>query len=761
MQPLLIDDIDQLRYRLLNSETTHGRSADLWRLIVRCARSAPFSFPWFTPFVAVITRDPRDIAHAAEVIRRYVSKLDSMYFSTGLQFHFWCFAFPHAKWSLYFQWLCTLDAFDDAEAKHIAEQFIEYHFVNFLYGMRTKPEPECVDNQALSLALSATLLGYVFTQPPHSSQMATLIRDEGLRRLPVILGDMPPSGYSGEGSSYMDCVNGPAVALAVELLERITDESNLLHRPFTLNGATPYAVLKMVAYEWMPGSLLLPWDNYGYQFGVRAPLAYAAKKTGEALFSDILEHEALWSYDIGTGWAYDDLPWTLIWWPDSTNAHTPKTNRSWFQAHVGGALVSTDRQYYAMQMWDASTPVVPTRAHVNPNALLFNAHGVPLSADGSPTSTGAARFKFADTVRQVNFLTMGQIDEYNYGDGCGGAHSVMLVDGWEGMRNFADGPQIRASSIADTHALSLMCDVAPTYQERWPDIASVCRRTTLCAQRFFVVEDMCRATEQHQWTQRFVLRPSFVPTTHGVKIQSPEGVVLHLIPVLVDAHVVTESVTGHPAKPDGCCGIADFVYHGTHMHQLTLAWMASTRQRGAQIRHFSAIADETDSLTYADARLQLQASTITLDMQLPPYMEADVAIIKRWWYRVIVAKPENADWIQLPLGMLHPRLWLNDEEIDLTPYRQSAELIAPHVTLPSHFFGQRTLDIVMCVDVPISHYEGGGDGTIGLSGGVWWIHPIEEEEVISCHLRDGTLIVQSSHAVYVEPYSLQWNEESR
>ena len=239
MHPLLIDDVADLRARIVGNEGQGGRQQELWRLIRRSAQSAPFDYPWFTPFVALMTRDPQDIANAAEVIRRYVGKLDSMYFSTGLQFHFWCFAFPHAKWCLYFQWLCSVGAFEDAEATAIAEQLIEYHFVNFLYGLRTKPEPECVDNQALSLALSTTLVGYLFAQAPYHSQMAVIMRDEGLRRLPGIVGDMPASGYSGEGSSYMDCVNGPAIPLVVELLERITGEQGLLMRPLRANGACP------------------------------------------------------------------------------------------------------------------------------------------------------------------------------------------------------------------------------------------------------------------------------------------------------------------------------------------------------------------------------------------------------------------------------------------------------------------------------------------------------------------------------------------
>lgn len=315
-EPLLIDDSETFRRAILALETQDSQKARLWNLIRNSARSAPLNFPWFTPFVALVTREAQDIENARQVLRAYVAKLDAMLFGIGMQFHFWCFAFPHAKWSLYFQWLCTLGAFDPEEEERIRRQLIAYHFTNFFYGLRTKPEPECVDNQALSLAFSNALVGYIFTRGENPSPMAERMLADGLRRLPAMLSGMPASGYSGEGSSYMDCVNGPAVPLAVELLERATGRGDWLRAAPGEGGGTPLAVLRMVAREWMPGGLLLPWDNYGYQFGVRAALAYAARKTGENLFFDLLETDALWSYDIGTGWAYDDLVWTLVWWPE-------------------------------------------------------------------------------------------------------------------------------------------------------------------------------------------------------------------------------------------------------------------------------------------------------------------------------------------------------------------------------------------------------------------------------------------------------------
>ena len=52
--------------------------------------------------------------------------------------------------------------------------------------MRTKPEPECVDNQALSLCLSTTIVGYLFSQGDSPSEMAKLMLRDGLRRLPGV-----------------------------------------------------------------------------------------------------------------------------------------------------------------------------------------------------------------------------------------------------------------------------------------------------------------------------------------------------------------------------------------------------------------------------------------------------------------------------------------------------------------------------------------------------------------------------------------------
>lgn len=106
----LIDDIEALRRKVLGSEKGDQRNM-LWNAITRSVRSSVFGFAWYAPFVALITREPRDIENAKAMIRAYVDKLDKMNFCMGLQFHFWCFAFPHAKICIYFQWLCELGVY--------------------------------------------------------------------------------------------------------------------------------------------------------------------------------------------------------------------------------------------------------------------------------------------------------------------------------------------------------------------------------------------------------------------------------------------------------------------------------------------------------------------------------------------------------------------------------------------------------------------------------------------------------------------------
>lgn len=740
--PFLLDDVATLRKRVLALRPEDGRRFELWTTLRDSARRAPHDFGWFVPFVATITEDPADISRAREVVDAYLAKLDPISFSTGLQFHFWCFAFPHAKVALYFQWLCTVGAYSETEIARISQRLIEYHFVNFYYGMRDKPEPECVDNQALSLVLSNTIIGYLFATGDKPSRMAQIMLRDGLRRLPQMLSGLPKSGYTGEGSDYMNCVVAPAVALAVEVLERVGGFSDALTIPIEPEGSTPDAVIRMMARCFMPGGLLLPWDNYGYEFGMRSSIAFGARRLGDAAFFNILESEVIWTYDIGIGWAYDDLVWTLIWWPTEKPISAEVAWRDWFEPELGAAFSSEDGNCYVMQMWDESEPGYPTRAHVNPNAVLFSGYRVPISADGAPPEGIPHRFQFEDTWREVSFLAMGEKTRYNFGDGCAGAHSVVLIDGDEGMRARQRYQQLEGSK--QPSATSVWADVTPIYRESFPDVIEVSRQTQFHADRFITVIDRVLANEAHEITSRFVFRPKATEIPGGVRVETPEGVTLQLLEVTNSSKITLELAKNVPAKPDRESVLVNFASSGTAAKRVFLGLVSRRFETETQLEEISVIADEVPGMDFASARERLLRVENRVAMQLPAYLEADLPAQQHWWYRAQFSKRPEPAWLRLPLGMHDPRLYLNGESVDLAGFEYSRELIAPRLAVPDSLEGETEIELVLRLTVPKGHYDGKGWGTIGMTGGLGLGYAVEEERILSTQLAGTKLQVETT-----------------
>ena len=753
--PFLIENIDALREQILSSRQQHPHPPfdqphdRLWRLIYHCASSAPQQFPWFTPFVALITQEAQAIREAKAVIQSYLDKLEPMYFTSGLQYHYWCFAFPHAKWSMYFQWLVTIGAYSPEEAATIREKLLIYQFVNFFYGMRTKPEPECIDNQTLSLVLSNVMVGYLFTMNGQKSDIARLMLEEGLRRLPGIIGGIPASGYTGEGSSYMDCVIAPAIPLVVELLQRITGDEHLYDFPFAPHQVSPRQILEMATREWLPGGLLLPWDNYGYQYGVRSPIAYAALKTQEAHYLHLLQHDAVWSYDIGVGWAYDDLIWTLIWWPSVQVTATQPAVNHWMHAELGGVLRTTELPHVLIHLWDESEPVIPTRSHVNPNSVLFHAYDVPLSMDGSIRKE-ITRFQFADTWRET-VHSVGEITRYNYGDGCAGAHSVLFVDGWEGLRAMRSYAQFKSLEL-EAQRGAMTTEVTPLFAEHYPDVQTVKRRTSVACNRFFVIEDVALFQEEHQFTSRFILRPAVIDLSRGVKIRTQEGISLHLIDLLGNTSITQERLSGpvYMYALDRDVEMVDFV--GSSGRRLFIAWISRNVQPEIKLHDWHAIWDEQETFGYPEAIQRLHSSPYRVALELPSYMEQSLPIVKRWWYYKRIAKPRSPCGLQLPRGMHNARCWINGQLIDF--YCSEWGALAPVLEVPDIWQQHDSIEVVIRTDVPVSHFDGQGEGTIGLNGGCYLCLPCEEEVIVEACYRDGQIIIKTNQQHYQWPYSL-------
>lgn len=699
--PFYITDLDALRDKLSRAERDNTLLGRVWASVRRRARQAPLNYPWFTPMAALVTGQEGDVAAARQTIRNYVSTFDSIQYSLGVQFHFWCFAFPHARWSLYFQWLDSIGAWEPAEAELIRGKLLQFQFVNFFYGLRTKPEPECVDNQTMSLAYSNALLGHLFGQGDRASALAQRMHRDGMRRLPGMIGGLPPHGYSGEGSTYMDGVVGPSIPLITELLEHAAG-GDWFRRTLEPHGGNAESIVRMIAREWTPTGLMLPWDHYGYSLPVRSCIAYGAYRTGDPFYSELLERHANWAFDASIGWGYDDLPWALIWWPGTSGLRSARAYPSWMEPQLGAALVSDDSELYLMQMWDRSEPGFPIRAHVNPNALTLCAHGSPLTVDGIPGKACEA-LNYPDAWRDRTGVLSFGVDRMSFGPGCAGAHSVLLVDGREGLRAEKDYEQAQVLTF-DAPAGEVAAEVTPLYREHWPDTQKVVRRSRLCAERFWLIEDLARFGQEHDVTARWYLRPEQVPTARGVMIKTAEGVRLHLLPLLGPDRKTVRRITGYPERLDGACVQVDFQQRGREVRWLWLAWPEPTR------------AVALDLAQDWEVRADGGEAVWQLPFTMPPFMLADLPVQRCWWYRRTFRMPaDGPGWLRLPVGMQVPQLWINGRELDLAEHQLRMGLLPPQVALPASSAGE-TVEIQVRVECSIRQY---GDHSHSGGSGFW------------------------------------------
>lgn len=748
-----ISDLNVLREKLTRAEQENTALGQAWAGVRRRAQKAPDRFPWFAPFAAVVTGREEDFESARNAIRNYVGSLEARQFTAGVQFHFWCYAFPHARWALYFHWLRALGAWDPAEAIRLRDAFVSFQFSYFFAGMRVKPEPECVDNQTLSLCYSNALIGHLFSNDEDAGDIARRMRDEGARRLPHLIGGMPPGGYSGEGSTYMDVVMGPAIPFVVEWLERVQG-GDWFNKPLPPNGGSAAAVARMIAREWMPSGLLLPWDHYGYTLPLRSCLSYAARRTGNARYIELLERHADWSFDIGAGWGVDDMVWTLVWWPETRPAEPGPAFESWAAPEIGAALVCDDDSLYLLQMWDESAPKKPVRMHVNPNAVLLSAYGSPLSIDGV-ASPECHAFEYDDTWDEWNGVSFETV-RVNYGVGCGGAHSVLLVDDWEGMRAMEEYEQARMISFDATNR-EVIADVTPLYRERNPDTRCVRRKSRLCANRFWLIEDLAVFEKAHALTARWWLRPERVAAHEGILLETPEGVRLWFVPVLGPGDVTVERVGGY-AK--GFCDAAlraDFRQHGSECRWLWFVWPEQTREIFEDIPDkWQAFPDPGETLDIAEIAGRMNGAA-EIPFTMPAFLLADQPVVRRWWYRREITTPESQWWLRLPRGMSEARLWINGEEVDLTPYRTSMALLAPQIAMPRESAGKR-VEIVVRTDTGASQEEGRDRQGAGFWGSPAIMTPLTAAKLPEVDYKDGVVTVRSGSDSCHVPHTLMKEE---
>lgn len=721
-----IIDLEVVRHKLRRAESSPGRMRDVWNAVRRMAYAEPDRNQWYTPFVAAVEQDEDLARHAKHAIDGHLASAEERG-SAGYLFNIWCFAFPHCRWAIWFDVLRQAGFYTREEADQLGARFLLIQHRDHHAGLRVKPYPECVDNQAASLCLSSVVVGTLFADSPGGGHLARYMREEGARRLEAMIGGMPASGYSGEGSTYQGRIVAFAIPFLVEMLERIENEE-IFDRPLPPNGTSAEDILRMTSRLWMPGGLLLPWDDYGYQFGLKFPLAYLAHRTGDEHALALLEHVANWprmGIESG-GWGFDEAVWALAFWPQREAPVRPPRWSGWSNDEVGGTLVSEDGSRYLMQMWDP-TGAMCTRSQVNPNSLVLEADGVPLTADGAKEDDCEA-IHWPDAVHE-RAVGSGHVQRVDLSKGVAGAHNCILVDGRETMRPGDDYERSRLVSH-DPEDGAIAGDVTGLYADVFDDCRLVRRRSRLVEDRFWLVEDMVQFDDPHEFTSRWYFRPGVEATENGVDLRTPEGVGLQMRSLLGEVSPSVERIEGFPRDPDGCSDRMDCAKKGRTARWLWALWPVAHREVLEELSEGWRAAPlgrdaSGGAVRNVDARTDMHPGGL-------PWMQAGAPVADAYGLCREVSVPAEGNWfLRLPRGISHEvRLWIDGEEVEIPGPVRRARLLPPYVPCPEKLTGQSTVEIALLMPLETGHENGEHNLTNTPDGAVAVCAPVEAPETM-------------------------------
>ncbi|RMD66683.1 hypothetical protein D6833_01165, partial [Candidatus Parcubacteria bacterium] len=157
-------DPQTIRRKLLHFPK-HSLPEKLTSTLCRIAGTHPENNPWLMPLTAVLNPTEANVHHARQAVTTYLNTAAERGHRSYL-FNIWCFAFPHARWAIWFKLMVKAGFYSREEAEEQAAQFLLIHFRDHLPGLLNKPFPECVDNQAAALAISTWILGSLFADTP-------------------------------------------------------------------------------------------------------------------------------------------------------------------------------------------------------------------------------------------------------------------------------------------------------------------------------------------------------------------------------------------------------------------------------------------------------------------------------------------------------------------------------------------------------------------------------------------------------------------
>ncbi|MFW6270219.1 MAG: HEAT repeat domain-containing protein [Bacillota bacterium] len=532
MDYFLIDDLDVIKRKLNNAQ---GYLNEYYRDVLENGKDTTKKYNWNSMFCYLISGEEVYGEISKKSLINFVRELPEREKYREGQIDHWVGALPVARMLIYYDWVKMYEGFTVNEQKEIELGMLRYLYRDIYQALKLKPET-LGDNQTASLVISSLIMGYLLGYKIGNHPVAVYIFKYALDRLPSLIGHFPRSGYSGEGSTYMNEVAAPAFALLSNVLEYITD-NDYLEDKFAPHGTRIKDILKMNFYCMTPSGYTLPWDHYGYgEVKQKCAGVFYAQKYNPEDVNFVSTFECWQSQKVM--WGFDDQVLSLLWWP-AEYEEKKLVFESWCQPQVGGGLTGENNEIYYFQMWDKCAGGNPVRQQANPNSMVLEYKGVPLFMDGTPTEA-CQRFNSPATEYKNKDLLA-----YNYGYGTLAGHNCIIIDDEEfyyPQQGVAGSGNI---NIENSDKKIVSGDVSLFYQD-YSDCKSVVRSAVMVEDKFLLIKDEINFEKEHKYTWRAFLRGDVDITDNGFSANI-EGINIGIIPLNYD-NLLLEEIEGYPRE---------------------------------------------------------------------------------------------------------------------------------------------------------------------------------------------------------------------
>ncbi len=524
-------------------------------------------FNWHAPLAWLISSEERYALAARQSILHFTAQLRERELYREGQIDHWVGALPVARVLIYYTWVRNSGVFSDADSRYVEQSFADYLYLNVYQSTRLKSAHDG-NNQTAALVISCIIMGYILGHLIDTRASSQMIMRYGFQRLGPLLGSMPATGYTGEGSTYMAVVAAPSFALLDASIEYIAGY-RIIDQRFLPDGACIRDLLEMNYRCATPSGYLLPWDHYDYVRALgAASLAWLSRDSRPDILGMIRDF-GIFEYNHEIMWGGDDQVLAAVFWPEA-HEHQHQFS-SWIHPDVGGALYGgSETRLYAFQMWDRCAGTNPVRQQANPNSLLFEFGGVPFLMDGMPADD-CDRFSSPDTeFRNQDGLA------YNFGYGTLAGHNVVIVDGEEFYRPRESAVGAGVTGVIQGRFDAIRADVTEFYRDI-PGAHRVERTMIMISPFSVVIVDDLSFEQEHRFESRFFLRGDVEPGvgTEGANYfqAALDGTHAYLFPDH-RCGIESERIAGYPRVFEGISTRIGVTFHAARcrlVHVLSAA----------------------------------------------------------------------------------------------------------------------------------------------------------------------------------------------